>query len=61
MTDSMTSIDRMAGAAVAVVSIFIAYWAGISDWRLLLVSTAAMAGYQLGWVRGRQSTISATN
>jgi hypothetical protein len=61
MTDSMTSIDRMTGAATTVVLIAIAYWAGVSDWRLSLVGLAAMASYQLAWVRGRQSTTSATN
>ena len=55
MTDPMTLIDRMTGAVSAIVLIAIAYWGGMGDWRLSLLGLAAMASYQLAWVRGRQS------
>jgi len=61
MTDSMTSIDRVTGAAMTVVLVAIAYWAGVGDWRISLIGLAAMVSYQVAWNRGRQSTMSATN
>ena len=59
MTDSMTSIDRVTGAATTVVLVAMAYWAGVGDWRLSLIGLPAMASYQLAWYRARQSTIGA--
>lgn len=59
MTDRMTLIDRMLGALSAVVLLVIAYWGGMGDWRISVLGLVATAIYQLAWVRGRQSAVSA--